>query len=163
PPLYGQSQNTWHRYIAEYMDLPNTTENPFRWADTYTREPTVFDCPGTMSAIAPLPGHTGTRLNARFSDGLNTDLPQRVYNADRRSGVNVSVADLEAPSQTMAIMETTDFSARYTAEIGNGSGQAVIPHGGGQNVGFYDGSVKRMSAQELIATQPTDTFWRGGY
>ncbi len=163
PPLYSQSQNTWHAYISDYLDLPNTTENPFRWQHSYSREPTIFDCPSTTSEIVPLPGHSGNRLTPWFSYGLNTDLPQYAYSnrPGRRSGVNVTVAQLEAPSRTMATMETTDFSARYSAEIG--SKQAVIPHGGGQNVGFYDGSVKRMSGQELLDLEATDTFWRGGY
>lgn len=159
-----QSENTWHAYIAEYCGFENVSQM-FRSGITWrsnTGQPTVFNCPTTVNEIFPLPGKESIgRLNPWYSYGLNADLPQRVTGRDRRSGATVTVGQVEFPSQTMAILETSDWSALYSREIG--TGYAMIPHGEGQNVGFYDGSVQRISGDDLVKTQPNDIFWRGGY
>jgi prepilin-type N-terminal cleavage/methylation domain-containing protein len=162
--ILPQSLNTWHGYIANYVGVEPSVQNgqnPWRWSPGYSREVNVFDCPETISGIRPLPGHNSARLNPAYSYGLNVELPQRVYNVGHRSGVNVSVGDVIFPSGTMAILETTDWRAAYASEIGNR--QAIIPHGDAQNVGFYDGSVQRISGTDLLAMPQTSVFWRGGY
>jgi prepilin-type N-terminal cleavage/methylation domain-containing protein/prepilin-type processing-associated H-X9-DG protein len=167
-PTIPQGVNTWHAYIAPYAGLEGNIvtlyNSGINWRSA-SDELTVFHCPSTVNQIVPLPGTNPGRLNPHYSYGLNADLPPAVYPGrrnDRRSGLNVTVEDLRAPSQTMAVMETTDWSALYSREIG--TGYAVIPHGGGQNVAFYDGSVRRFTAHQLMEDiRPVDPFWRGGY
>lgn len=89
------------------------------------------------------------------------DLPSRIVGGDRRSGNTFNVSILHTMSRTMAILEITDWTALYGRGINTGF--ATVPHGDGANVGFYDGSVQRFSARELLAIEPDDTFWRGGY
>lgn len=158
-----QAENTWHAYIAPYCGFENVSRM-FREGITWrsnTQVQTVFNCPTTVNDIRPLPGKTPGRLNPWYSYGLNADLPNRIVGGDRRSGRTFPLSQLENMTQTMAILETTDWSALYSREIN--AGLAVIPHGEGANVGFYDGSVRRYSAQELLDTEPNDVFWRGGH
>ncbi len=166
-PQFPQGVNTWHAYIAPYAGFDNDVltmyQSGINWRSN-SDELTVFHCPTTVNTIVPLPNHSGGRLNPHYSYGLNADLPNAFHNgAGRRSGMSLRVEQVRDLSRTMAVMETSDWSALYSREISGGSGQALIPHGGGQNVAFYDGSVRRMSAQELIDIEPQDTFWRGGY
>lgn len=158
-----QGENTWHAYIAEYCGFENVSKM-FREGITWrsnTSQPTVFNCPSTLLEIAPLPGKESVgRLDPWYSYGLNYDLPQRLTGRDRRSGATIQVHQVREPSRTMAIMETSDWSAGYSREIGNG--YAMIPHGDGANIGFYDGSVQRMSGTELMDIPADEVFWRGG-
>lgn len=160
-----RSENTWHAYIAGYCGFENVTRM-FRSGITWrsnTEEPTLFNCPTSTTEIVSLPGKEGvSRLNPWYSYGLNYDIIASITgNGNRRSGSRISSSMIENASRTMAIMETSDWSALYSREIG--TGYAMIPHGGGQNVGFFDGSVKRMSGQELIDIESDAPFWRGEY
>lgn len=166
PEGIPQNENTWHAYIAEYCGYDNVTRM-FRDGITWrsnTKELTVFNCPTTVTTIVPLPGKEGiSRLDPWFSYGMNADVLAEFHgmssNEARRSGRFLYVHQIESPSSTMAILETSDWSAIQTREIG--TGYAMIPHGGGQNVGFFDGSVQKMSAQQLIDIERDDVFWRG--
>lgn len=158
-----QAENTWHAYIAPYAGFENVRRmfnSGITWRSN-TSEPTVFNCPTTVREIVPLPGKTPGRLNPWYSYGLNADVPQAAYRKGRRSGYNVGVGDLESPSRTMAILETSDWSAMHRREIS--AGLAMVPHGNAANVGFYDGSVQRISADALVAIPAKDEFWRGGF
>ncbi len=164
PPQFPQSWNTWHAYIAKYLDVrvQKAGERPWTWVNTYSREPTVFDCPTHIAkGLIGVP-NPGDRLAEPYSYGLNAELPDwTMQDADRRSGKNLPLGRIIAPSRTMAIMETSDWSAVYSREIGQRL--ALIPHGDGQNVGFYDGSVQRYSYKELFEEiQRDDPFWVGG-
>ncbi len=178
-----QGVNTWHGYIAPYAGIEGNIVQLYNsgvnWR-TESTEVTVFHCPSTLalaagagsnrgqvvSALRPVSLPTyggGDRLAPAYSYGLNATLPDRFFGgADRRSGKNLSMDQVRDSSLTMAIMETSDWSAVYSREIGGGS-QALVPHNGSANVAFYDGSVRRYTAQELVATEITDVFWSGGY
>jgi len=178
-----QSQNTWHGYIAPYVDFGDSVAVNQKWAANInwrsnSVEHTVYHCPGSMPRLPAsagwadlagigLPRHSASRLGIYYSYGLNASAPVAAFGggANRSSGRNVSAGDLTAPSLTMAILETSDWSAVYSREIGGagGTGNALVPHGGGANVGFYDGSVRRYSAQELIAIPANNIFWTGGF
>lgn len=158
-----QGQNTWHAYIAAYVGLENVPFLPRPWVThSHNQQPTVFNCPATLLDVYPLPGkENAPRPPQWYSYGLNSDLPGAITGRDRRSGVTISVGQVVNPSQTMAILETSDWTAAHAREIG--IGLAMVPHGGGSNVGFYDGSVQRFSAAELMEIPGDDVFWRGGY
>ncbi len=67
------------------------------------------------------------------------------------------VERLSAPSLTLAVGETVQWwvtRARYFNNDG------TIPHGGGMNTLYFDGSVRRMSFAE-IPQDANDIFWRG--
>jgi prepilin-type N-terminal cleavage/methylation domain-containing protein/prepilin-type processing-associated H-X9-DG protein len=158
--------NTWHAYIAPYAGYEAGVRRMYDAGITWrsnTAEATIFNCPTTVKEVVGMPNFSGARLNPHYSYGLNADVPQFAYGMGRRSGVNVSAGDLESPSRTMAILETSDWSATYGRESANGAGSAMIPHGNGMNVGFYDGSVERLSYERFIAIPANDVFWRGGY
>ncbi len=160
-----QSENTWHGYIAlyaglDFAELGDIFESGVTWRSNTTQD-TVFHCPSTLNRIVSLPGKDPGRLDPYYSYGLNADLPNELTGGGRRSGETFTLETLRDSSRTMAIMETTDWSAHYHREIG--TGYAVVPHGGGQNVAYYDGSVERISAQDLMDIDPNDTFWRGGF
>jgi prepilin-type N-terminal cleavage/methylation domain-containing protein/prepilin-type processing-associated H-X9-DG protein len=160
-----QGENTWHGYIAPYCGFENVRamfNNEISWYSD-TKELTVFNCPVTVREIRNLPGKNPGRLDPWFSYGLNADVAIRITGlGNRRDGrLTFPLSQLNAASSTMAILETTDWSAMHSREIDNGS--AVVPHGGGANVGFYDGSVRHLSAKELVAIPPTDVFWQGGH
>ena len=110
-----------------------------------------------------MPGFSGSYLNPWFHYGLNADLPNEALGVDRRSGINVTIDDLLYPAETMAILETWDWSAHWSREIAGGSGSAQIPHGMAANVAFYDGSVRRIEYEELIGYERDSRFWTGGY
>lgn len=169
-----QGQNTWHGYIAPYVGFENPS---LKWAQginwrSNSEEPTIYHCPGSMPTLPAspqwadlegkgLPGHA-TRLATYYSYGLNATVATAAFGVSRNSGRYVAVGDLDAPSRTMAIMETSDWSAVYSREIGS-QRYALVPHGGGANVGFFDGSVQRYSAEELLRIPNDDVFWTGGY
>lgn len=159
-----QGENTWHAYIAEYCGFEQVSKmynSGITWRSN-SAEPTIFNCPTTVHEIVPLPGKENIgRLNPWYSYGLNADLPRIVTGRDRRSGATISAGHVVEPSLTMAILETSDWSALHSREIG--IGYAMIPHGQGANVGYYDGSVRRISGEELIDIPAIDLFWRGGY
>lgn len=162
-----QGVNTWHAYIAPYAGFDHSVrimyDNDIHWRSN-SAEMTVFHCPTTVDNLVPLPNFGGgARLNPHYSYGLNAEMPAAAGMGGRRSGNNISAGDLHAPTQTMAIMETSDWSATYSREIGgpNGTGQALVPHNG-MNVGMYDGSVRRLTIQELLEIPADSDFWRGG-
>lgn len=158
-----QGQNTWHAYIAPYCGFEDVSEmyrSGMTWKSDTSVE-TVFNCPVTLQEVTRLPGKDPGNLNPWYSHGLNAELSNRIVGGGRRSGNTFNMSILQTMSRTMAIMETTDWTAVYSREIDTGF--ATAPHGNGANVGFYDGSVQQFSAQELLATQPDDVFWRGGF
>src|SRR5690625_5299639 len=157
-----QSENTWHGYIAEYCGYDNVSRmyrDGITWRSN-TSEMTVFNCPTSVNTILPLPGKEGVgRLDPWYSYGMNAQMPRRITGRDRRGNAWITMDQVEYPTMTMAIMETSDWSAIYSREIN--TGYAMIPHGSGQNVGFYDGSVQRISGTDLMKIEERDVFWTG--
>lgn len=170
PPIQGDgpASTTWHGYLASYVGLDASLselgESGITWRSN-SRELTAFNCPVSMEELITLPNADNAHLNPWFLYGLNADLPLHAIGRDRRSGKNISVDDVIHPEQTMAILETSDWSAAYAREIGDstGTGRALIPHGMAANVAFYDGSVRRIPYLELIAYESSSLFWAGGY
>jgi prepilin-type processing-associated H-X9-DG protein len=164
-----QAVNTWHTYLAGYVGLDENAvalhASGITWRSN-SRERTPFSCPTSMTGLVGLPNFTGARLNPWFMYGLNADLPIHAgVSTDRRDGRNIGVGDLLYPGQTMAILETSDWSAVYSREIGDatGSGAALVPHGNAANVAFYDGSVRRIPTGELTSYPSNGVFWAGGF
>lgn len=162
------AMNTWHAYVAPYVEFGSDPVLSFSSGLTWrsnSNEQTVFTCPTSIAELIGLPDFDGGRLSPWYMYGLNAELPSRAGLGSRRSGSNVTVDDLEYPAQTMAILETSDWSAMYSREIGDpaGTGAALIPHGMAANVAFYDGSVRRIPYEELIAYEPDSRFWADKY
>lgn len=158
-----RAENTWHAYIAPYCGFENVSRM-FREGITWrsnTAQATVFNCPTSVLEIIRLPGKDPGSLNPWYSYGLNADLTRVIAGGGRRSGKTFQMEQIELTTQTMAILETSDWSALYRREID--TGYAMVPHGGGANVGFFDGSVKRLSGEELVAIPADEVFWRGGF
>ncbi len=158
---------TWHAALVPYLDWDADAVTAINSGITWrsdSRQINTFTCPTSIGDIHRLPGATSTHLNPWFMYGLNADLPAAAYFAGRRSGINISTDDLLHPAETMAILETLDWSAMYSREINpDGSGLALIPHGNAANVAFYDGSVRRIPLDSLVSHPETSHFWQGGY
>lgn len=168
-PSVPFSMNTWHLYLIPYIGYEWSTDEMvdlFAQGVTWrsnSEEAMLLNCPSTLEELAPLPDFDSAYLNPWYHYGLNADLPNRALGVDRRSGVNVTIDELLYPAETMAILETWDWSAIWHREIADGSGFAQIPHGMAANVAFYDGSVRRIGYEELIAIESDSRFWTGGY
>ncbi len=160
-----QAANTWHLYLTPYVGWATDGLSAFNSGISWrsdSLELNIFTCPTSITQIHRLPEADGAHLIPWFMYGMNADLPTHALGVDRRSGRNIAIDDLQHPSQTMAILETLDWSAMYSREVTN-TKFALIPHGQAANVAFYDGSVRRVHYEELLAHQPNSLFWAGGF
>lgn len=176
PAQYGgqTAYNTWHRYVAPYLDFKGIPEQGIHWR-AGSAEPTIFHCPVSQNDISgkglngATPGHLPLPTGW-WSYGINTDVVAALHGVsttvaergdDQGQGYGLNLAFVESPSLTAAVLETTDFRARHNRTITGNFGLA--PHNQSANVLFWDTSVRRFPAMELLEMEPNqvNTFWRG--
>ena len=123
-----QGMNSWHAYLIPYIGYDWTVGD--EWIELFhndeitsrsdAKELTLFNCPAAVEELSSLPEWSDGHLDPWWHYGLNADLPWMALGVPRRAGVNVTVDDLLYPAETMAILETWDWSAMWHREIAGG-------------------------------------------
>lgn len=175
PPAQAAGQtayNTWHSYVAPYVGFEADPSEGIHWRAA-SAEMTIFHCLSSVNEPTGYNGALADRIQggARWwSYGINTQVVVMQHNVgytraergdDEGRGYGLRINLLETPSRTAAVLETTDYRARHNRTVTGAFGLA--PHGGATNVLFWDTSVRRMNAAELVSMEPTEVslFWGG--
>jgi prepilin-type N-terminal cleavage/methylation domain-containing protein/prepilin-type processing-associated H-X9-DG protein len=171
PP--GTAFDTWHAYIAPYVGFEGNPSQGIHWRAA-SQEVTIFHCPSSYREPMGYRGVLADRITTGalwWSYGLNTQVTvvqmgvsyTQAERGDPQmgAGFGLNMALLQTPSQTAAVVETTDYRARHNRTVTGNFGLA--PHGGATNILFFDNSVRRYSAAEMIAMEPEPVLllWGG--
>jgi prepilin-type N-terminal cleavage/methylation domain-containing protein/prepilin-type processing-associated H-X9-DG protein len=159
------NQSTWQWGIWTYVGYTVEEFHSTNFSYRHTSEhDTVFQCPTTIrevKRIPPLdPVRPGSLLNPYYSYSLNIDATHGQLGSGsdtdaQNLGVNLEL--LWNPTQTAAVVETPNWWINHRRFFNN---DGIIPHGGGNNILFWDGSIRRLSYSEIPNNRLT-VFWRG--
>ena len=156
-------------YAGYSVDSFKNPDNDFRrYNSTWAMDRNIFHCPTVhrLGIKTPTPPATSV-AGTIYSYGLNSTPAMVQTGTNSPLVVNdfiLSLPSIEQPSKTAMLIECSNnqnFANAYRYHENGG----LIPHKGGSNFAFFDGSVRKIRYEDVppyVLPIPTqDIFWTG--
>lgn len=155
-PYAGLNPDSYHNR-AFWTSSPGGSSQPHpdAWPDL------IFHCPQTMitaNADIMVPG--APHNHRVFSYGINPHPATNYFGRGPAFGriALLPTNALQVPSRTVMVLETTHWWSNFNYWH-NYNG--LIPHGGGANFLFFDGSVQSLNYAAVPPPETNSIFWGG--